>query len=165
MLSLSEMALGVSRVDQLVPKVPFVSEPVVMEAPGGLTFSKDGQSKVNLQDGEVQRGGTIGLTSKNGLAGVDDGGSHGLNLEKGEALHESKHEDVEIVNGVASVTRSHDINANYKTGQVTTDVKTEANLPAVANVNVGAPVEADAKNRKATKDAPAMKKSDDGNYK
>ncbi|KAI3865666.1 hypothetical protein MKX03_001526 [Papaver bracteatum] len=161
MLSLSEMAFGVSRVDQLVPKVPFVSEPVVMEVPGGLTFSKDEQSKVNLQDGEVQRG----LTSKNGLAGVDDGGSHGLNLNKGELLHESKHEDVEIVNSVASVKRSHEITANYKTGQVTKDVKTEANLPRVANVNVGTPIEADAKNRKATKDAPAMKKSDNGNYK
>ncbi|KAI3884368.1 hypothetical protein MKW92_039525 [Papaver armeniacum] len=155
MLSLSEMALGVSRVDQLVPKVPFVSEPVVMEVPGGLTVSKDGKSKVNLQDGEVTRGGSLG---------VDDGGSHRLNLNKGEVLHDSKHEDVEIVNGVVSTKRSHEVTANYKTGQVTTDVKTEANLPAVANVNVRAPIEADAKNPKTTNDAPAMKKSDNGNY-
>ncbi|KAI3861830.1 hypothetical protein MKW92_035596 [Papaver armeniacum] len=145
MLSLSETALGVSRVDQLVPKVPFVSEPVVMGVPGGLTVSKDGKSK-------------------NGLVGVDDGGSHGLNLNKGEALDDSKHEDVEIVNGVVSTKRSHEITENYKTGQVTTDVKTEANLPAVANVNVRAPIEADAKNPKTTKDAPAMKKRDNGNY-
>ncbi|RZC60079.1 hypothetical protein C5167_021832 [Papaver somniferum] len=157
MLSLSEMAFGVSRVDQLVPKIPFVSKPVVMEVPGGLTFSKDGGSKVNLQDPEVQRGGTIGLTSKDGLAGVDDGGSHGLKLKDGEVLHDSKHENVEIMNGAPSLKRSHEIKANYKTGQVTKDVGTEA--------NVGAPIDADANNRKPTKDAPAMKKSDDGNYK
>ncbi|KAI3943621.1 hypothetical protein MKX01_039249 [Papaver californicum] len=119
---------------------------------------------VNLPDGEVRRGGTIGLTA-NGLQ-LKDGGSLGLNLKKGEIFsnHNSKHEDLEIGNGVTSVKRSSEITANYKTGQVTTDIKTEANFMAVANVNVGAPIEADANNRKVTKDAPAMKKSD-GNYK
>ncbi|KAI3865665.1 hypothetical protein MKX03_001525 [Papaver bracteatum] len=152
MLSISEMAFGVSRADQLVPKVPSESKPVVLEAP------------VNLQDGEVRRGGSLGLTTKNGVVHVDNGGSHGLNLEKGEVLEGSRQEDVEIVNGVGCVKRSHETTTNYKTGQVAMDFKTEANVPAVTTVNVGAPVEVDTKNRTSTKDAPAMKKSD-GNYK
>ncbi|MCL7023023.1 hypothetical protein MKW94_002576 [Papaver nudicaule] len=168
MLSIS----GVLGVDQPVPKVPTLvpAGPILLEAPGGLaTLEKDGvdgngKSKVNLPDGEYRTGGTLGFTAAKGLTRVDEGGRHGLNLKNGEVIDDSKHEDVEIVNGVASVKRRTDISANYKTGQVNTDVKTEANVPAVANVGIGAPAGVNAKNRKVMKDAPAVKKSD-GNYK
>ncbi|RZC91248.1 hypothetical protein C5167_027310 [Papaver somniferum] len=148
------MALGVSKLAQTLPK----AEPMVLNAPGA-TLEKDGKTQTNLQDGEVHRGGTVELNAVNGLTRVNDGGGGGVNLKKGEIRQGPKYEHVEITKGAASVKRSSDATVDLKKGQVTTDAKAEANIPGVANVNVGV-----SKKGKVTKEASGVKKNN-GNYK
>ncbi|MCL7030341.1 hypothetical protein MKW94_013391 [Papaver nudicaule] len=61
------MALGVSKLTQVL------RDPIVLTAPGGLaTLERNGNDQSNLPEGEVNRGGTIGLTAVNGLTSVND---------------------------------------------------------------------------------------------
>ncbi|KAI3842719.1 hypothetical protein MKW98_015386 [Papaver atlanticum] len=154
------MALGVSKLTQMLPK-----EPIELNAPGGLaTVVKDGKTETNLPDGKVKRGGIVGLTAVNGLARVNDGGGVGVNLKKGEITQGPKYEHVEIANGVASVKRSSEAKVDLEKGQVTTGAKAEGEIPGVANVNAGASIGVNVKNGKVTKDVSGVKRSN-GNYK
>ncbi|KAI3959873.1 hypothetical protein MKW92_013076 [Papaver armeniacum] len=150
------MALGVSNLTQVIPKV----EPVVLKAPGGLaTLEKNGKDQSDLPNGKFNRGGTEGLTAVNGLARVNDGGVLVADLNKGEVTHGPEYEHVKIADGAVSDDRISQV--DLKQGQVTTGEKAKVNFPGVANVNTDTSIRANVKNEKVV---PSEKKSN-GNYK
>ncbi|KAI3865598.1 hypothetical protein MKX03_036868 [Papaver bracteatum] len=151
MLSISHMALGVSKLGQITPKV----EPFALEG---------GNTEINLPEGEVKRGGTEDLTAVNGLTHVNKGGGVAVNLKKREVVQGPEYEHLEIADGAASVKRSSIVTVDLKKSQVTIGAKAEANIPGVANVNTGASIKVNVKNAKVTKTVPEAKKSN-GNYK
>ncbi|KAI3961880.1 hypothetical protein MKW98_022085 [Papaver atlanticum] len=153
MLSLSQIALGVSRSGQLLPKP---AETVVVTAPGGLaTAEKTGNTDTQAPDGGIKRGGVIGLTAANGLVQMKDRGAQGANLQKGEVYHGSKTDYLDVANGAAVVKRDVNAKVNLKKGRATAGGKAGANIPGVASVNPGA-AWVDSKNSKVTVDLPMM---------
>ncbi|KAI3971633.1 hypothetical protein MKW92_049930 [Papaver armeniacum] len=152
MLSISHMALGVA-------KLPQVLGPVDVKAPGELaSVERKGRDESNLDNGEVNRGGTVGVTAVKGLVDVKDGGGVDVDSMNGKVTQGPKYEQVDIANGAVSVKRSSVVTVDLQKGQVTTDAKTEANVLGAVNVDLGVTV------GKVTKDVPAVKKSS-GNYK
>ncbi|XP_026425475.1 uncharacterized protein LOC113321777 [Papaver somniferum] len=129
MLSMFQIALGVSKVGQLLPQP---AEAVVLSAPGGLaTAEKTGNTDTQTSAGGIKRGGVIGATAAKGLVQLKDRGVQGGNLNEGEVYHHSTTDHLDIANGGAVVTRDVNTNARFTEG------KAGANIPGVASVNTG----------------------------
>ncbi|KAI3961879.1 hypothetical protein MKW98_022084 [Papaver atlanticum] len=135
MLSMFQIALGVSKAGKLLPQP---AETVVVTAPGGLaTAEKTGNTDTQTPAGGIKRGGVIGATAAKGLVQLKDRGVQGGNLKEGEVYHHSKTDHLDIANGGAVVTRDVNAKVNLEKGQVITEGKAGANIPGVARVNTG----------------------------
>ncbi|XP_026427412.1 uncharacterized protein LOC113323339 [Papaver somniferum] len=154
MLSMSQIALGVSKVGQLLPQP---AEAVVLSAPGGLaTAEKTGNTDTQTPAGGIKRGGVIGATSAKGLVQLKDRGVQGGNLNEAEVYHHSTTDHLDIANGGAVVTRDVNTKVNLEKGQVITEGKAGANIPKVASVKTGAAGVSSKNSKKVNWDLPMM---------
>ncbi|KAI3865595.1 hypothetical protein MKX03_036865 [Papaver bracteatum] len=162
MLSISHMALGVEKLSEVLGTL---SKPIGVNADDLASVQRKGQDQSNLANGEVNRGGTVGVSAVKGLVDVKDGGGVDVDLKNGKVTQGPKSEQVDIANGEVYVERSSIVTVDLQSGQVTADTKTEGNVLGVVNVDLGVTTEVGGvKDGKVTKDVPPVKKSN-GNYK
>ncbi|RZC91250.1 hypothetical protein C5167_027309 [Papaver somniferum] len=138
MLSISHVALGVGKLPQVLG---VLGTPVDVKAPGDLaSVERKGQDQSNLDNGKVNRGGSVDLTAAKGLVVVKDSGGVDSDLKDGKVTQGPKCEQLNIANGAVTVKRCSVVTVDPKNGKVITDAKTEANILGVAHVIIPVPI-------------------------
>ncbi|XP_026430354.1 uncharacterized protein LOC113326907 [Papaver somniferum] len=97
MLSIAQMALGVSRVDLVVGAL--VSGPSETAKVG-----RDGEISVDLENGQVNTNGHTGVNAAGGLLDANRNGNTGVDLQKGQ-VNKGGETTVTAANGLVDVKK------------------------------------------------------------
>ncbi|KAI3927241.1 hypothetical protein MKW92_016232 [Papaver armeniacum] len=158
MLSIAQMALGVSRLDQVVAESgPSETEQAGVNAAHGLVdVQKTRYTPVDLDKGEATRGGKDSVSALNGLVKENNAGALVVNANKGRVENHG-HTGVNIANGLADVNDDGLRVVDLQNGKVYEGEETGVKLAnGLAGVKIGRHTEADIhkgtveKGRKAT---------------
>ncbi|KAI3865599.1 hypothetical protein MKX03_036869 [Papaver bracteatum] len=97
------MAIGVPELPQVLS---VLGTPIDVNAGDLASMKRTGQDQSNLANGEVNRGGTVGITAVKGLADVNDGGGVNVDTDNGKVTQGPKYEPItDIAQWAATVKR------------------------------------------------------------
>ncbi|KAI3864770.1 hypothetical protein MKX03_034982 [Papaver bracteatum] len=145
MLSIAQMASGVSRLDQVVAASgPYDTERAGVNAAHGLVdVQQTRYTPVNLEKGEATRGGKDSVSVLNGLVKENNAGALVVNAKKGRVENHG-HTGVNIANGLADVSDDGLRVVDLQNGKVTESEETGVKVAnGLAGVKIGRHTEAD----------------------